>query len=85
MEKHLRTGRPLGDEGFVKELERHLGRILLPRKPGPGVQAEGPSQEKISVMSPEPYAGRVVLALRQHAVLQELSDIHQQPQLALGG
>ena len=35
MEKHLRSGRPLGDEGFVKELERHLGRTLLPRKPGP--------------------------------------------------
>ena len=35
MEKHLRTGRPLGDEGFVKELERCLGRSLLPRKPGP--------------------------------------------------
>ena len=33
--KHLYTGRPLGDAVFVKELERHLGRTLLPRKPGP--------------------------------------------------
>jgi putative transposase len=32
---HLRTGRPLGSEGFLKDLERRLGRPLRPRKPGP--------------------------------------------------
>jgi putative transposase len=31
---HLRTGRPLGDPAFVAELERRLGRPLLPRKRG---------------------------------------------------
>ena len=35
IEKHLSTGRPLGDEEFVKELERQLGRTLRPRRPGP--------------------------------------------------
>ncbi|MCB2156801.1 hypothetical protein KQI84_18135 [bacterium] len=29
-----RTGRPLGDEGFVRRLERLLGRSLAPKKPG---------------------------------------------------
>ena len=28
------TGRPLGDEGFVAELERRLGRALTPGRPG---------------------------------------------------
>ena len=32
---HLRTGRPLGDEGFVAGLENRLGRTLHRRKPGP--------------------------------------------------
>lgn len=32
--KHGRTGRPLGQEGFIKELERITGRILKPKKPG---------------------------------------------------
>ena len=31
---HERTGRPLGDEDFVKRLERKLGRVLQRRKPG---------------------------------------------------
>jgi hypothetical protein len=30
-----RTGRPLGEEGFVAKLEKGLGRILHRRKPGP--------------------------------------------------
>ena len=35
IEKHLSTGWLLGDEEFVKQLERQLGRTLLPRRPGP--------------------------------------------------
>jgi len=31
---HSRTMRPLGDAGFVAELERLLDRRLAPRKPG---------------------------------------------------
>ncbi len=33
--RHARTGRPLGTAGFVTRLERHFGRPLAPRKPGP--------------------------------------------------
>ena len=32
---HERTGRPLGDESFVKRLERRLKRALRPQKRGP--------------------------------------------------
>ena len=32
--RHERTGRPLGDEGFVGRLEEALGRILQRPKPG---------------------------------------------------
>ena len=31
---HERTGRPLGDEDFVRRLERKLGRVLQRKKPG---------------------------------------------------
>ena len=34
IERHLRTGRPLGEPGFVAELERRLHRPLAPQKPG---------------------------------------------------
>ena len=34
LELHLRTGRPLGDGDWVKELEKVVGRRLIPRKPG---------------------------------------------------
>jgi len=34
LRKHERTGRPLGDERFVKKLERTLQRILHIQKPG---------------------------------------------------
>jgi len=34
IERHLGTGRPLGDAGFVADLERRLGRALAKRKPG---------------------------------------------------
>jgi putative transposase len=35
-----RTGRPLGDAGFVAALEQDLGRTLARRKPGPKPKAE---------------------------------------------
>ncbi|HXN05700.1 MAG TPA: transposase [Nitrospiria bacterium] len=35
LRRHERTGRPLGADGFVAELEKTLGRILHRRKPGP--------------------------------------------------
>ncbi len=34
-EAHERTGRPLGEEAFVKKVCRILGRDLVPKKPGP--------------------------------------------------
>jgi len=33
--RHTRTGRPLGSERFLDELERQTGRTLHPKKPGP--------------------------------------------------
>ncbi len=35
LRRHERTGRPLGDDGFLKKLERNLSRSLRRRKPGP--------------------------------------------------
>lgn len=32
--RHARTGRPLGDEGFVRQVSKRVGRDLLPRKAG---------------------------------------------------
>ena len=29
------TGRPLGDESFLRKIGRVIGRDLVPRKPGP--------------------------------------------------
>ena len=34
-EKHAATGRPLGDQDFLRTLEQITGRILMKRKPGP--------------------------------------------------
>lgn len=34
IERHTRTGRPLGDEQFVTILEAVTGRELLPKRPG---------------------------------------------------
>ena len=34
MRRHERTGRPLGSAAFVAELERKLGRMLNPQRPG---------------------------------------------------
>jgi putative transposase len=33
--RHERTGRPLGDDGFVEGLEEALGRVLRRQTPGP--------------------------------------------------
>ena len=35
LRRHARTGRPLGDAGFITRLEADLGRRLRRRKPGP--------------------------------------------------
>lgn len=35
MQRHARTGRPLGDDGFIEALEALTGRRLKRRKPGP--------------------------------------------------
>ncbi|MFO8049905.1 MAG: hypothetical protein R6U29_12800 [Desulfosudaceae bacterium] len=35
LQKHERTGRPLGSRQFTGELEKKLGRELTPGKPGP--------------------------------------------------
>ena len=34
LQHHERTGRPLGDEGFLTKLEGLLNRVLKPKKPG---------------------------------------------------
>lgn len=34
LRNHVRTGRPLGDATFVQRLEKLVGRVLGPRKPG---------------------------------------------------
>ena len=38
LERHERTGRPLGDTQFVRRLEKRLGRVLQRQKPGPKPQ-----------------------------------------------
>ncbi|WP_321530658.1 hypothetical protein [uncultured Desulfuromonas sp.] len=35
IQKHERTGRPLGKASFVEHLEQETGRMLRPQKPGP--------------------------------------------------
>lgn len=40
LERHVRTGRPLGDARFVKRLETRLRRPLAKRKPGPKAKGE---------------------------------------------
>jgi putative transposase len=36
---HETTGRPLGADGFIDQVEKALGRLLRPRKPGPAPSA----------------------------------------------
>ena len=35
LRRHTRTGRPLGNEDFIEILQKRLGRILRPLRPGP--------------------------------------------------
>ena len=35
LKRHEHTGRPLGCDGFVEDMEQALGRTLKPQKPGP--------------------------------------------------
>ncbi len=52
---HERTGRPLGSESFLDELEARLGRVLKKGKPGPKPAAapQGPAKRgKASLSSP---------------------------------
>ena len=35
IQRHERTGRPLGEEGFIEKLEIKLDRVLRPQRPGP--------------------------------------------------
>ncbi len=35
LERHLKTGRPMGDDSFIACLENSLGRMLRKKKPGP--------------------------------------------------
>jgi putative transposase len=35
LRRHESTGRPLGGERFLTRLEKKLGKILRPQKPGP--------------------------------------------------
>ena len=45
--KHQSTGRPLGSDAFIDELERQLGRSLRPRKPGPAPKAANDDHEPL--------------------------------------
>ncbi len=42
LERHVRTGRPLGTEAFVRDLEQRLGRRLRRLKPGPKPRLPAP-------------------------------------------
>jgi len=41
LHRHMRTGRPLGDDAFVDRLEQQLKRPLRPQKRGPKPQGDG--------------------------------------------
>ncbi|MFA5167771.1 MAG: transposase [Candidatus Omnitrophota bacterium] len=40
LNRHSRTGRPLGEDGFLRKLEELTGRVLRKTKPGPKIYAE---------------------------------------------
>lgn len=40
IERHVRTGRPRGDEAFVAALEARTGRVLSRQRPGPKPKAQ---------------------------------------------
>jgi putative transposase len=41
LKRHEHTGRPLGCDSFVAELEKTLGRVLRPQRPGPKKKKAG--------------------------------------------
>jgi len=47
IQQHDRTGRPLGNEEFVKKLELITGRDLQPKKPGPKKKDSSPSAQPV--------------------------------------
>ncbi len=34
LQQHERTGRPLGSDGFLTRLEKSIGGLLIPKRPG---------------------------------------------------
>ncbi len=34
LKQHERTGRPLGSDGFLTRIEKSIGRLLKPKRPG---------------------------------------------------
>src|SRR5258705_3384069 len=55
--KHQSTGRPLGSDDFIGQLEDLLGRILRPRKPGPVPSSPGTAAAALLVQK-EPEESR---------------------------
>jgi putative transposase len=39
--RHTRSGRPMGDDAFIKSVERRLERVLRRGKPGPKPRGKG--------------------------------------------
>lgn len=50
LEKHLLTGRPLGNPQFIERVERVLGRVLQKQRPGP--KAKPAADRQILILSP---------------------------------
>jgi putative transposase len=50
---HETTGRPLGGEGFIDQVEKALGRILRPGKPGPVPSAASDRLEPEAPIAPD--------------------------------
>ena len=48
LRKHERTGRPLGENGFINDIETKTGRVIAKHKPGPKLG----SKNKLSIVSP---------------------------------
>jgi len=46
LREHARTGRPLGSSAFLHRLERLVGRVLKPQKPGPKPKPRKPRRRK---------------------------------------
>jgi putative transposase len=46
LREHGRTGRPLGSSAFLDRLEKRVGRVLKPQKPGPKPKPRKPRRRK---------------------------------------